>query len=144
VNDSGCKISAPTSLRLGEKTPKGAFDLWKYRVLNCGPLGLLVPFGSWADSMYVHGHGRLGRFVFDDGVAQTVLASRLLGFHDSFKRHYGKDYTNSWAVLPQALPKLLERRWTEVTTMLDCQVIAFDDADLRRRQPGAPGLEDEL
>ena len=100
-------------------------------------------FGDWSESAFVHGHGVDGTFAFDDDHG-TLRHGRLVGFHDSFKRHYGKDYLNSWIVLPRASSRVLEDSWTTLSEMLNFRALAYDDANLNRRKPGDEGLHQVL
>ncbi|KAJ9095718.1 hypothetical protein QFC21_005590 [Naganishia friedmannii] len=132
-------VSLPAKKRNTYKVPKNGKDLLRCRVAGFGPAWELVKFGEWSDSAYVHGHAREGRFAFDDDKG-SVYANRLVGFHDANKRHFGVDYLNSWILLPLGPRKLLENTWIFLSQMLNQRILAFDDARLRRQQPGKEGI----
>jgi hypothetical protein len=129
------RVAPPTKERIAERIPKDGRKLAQYPGVRFGPKAVVVKFGEWSDSAYVHGHGTGGRFAFDDDHGQ-LMSNRLVGFHDSFKRHHGKDYLNSWIVLPRASKGVLDDLWTALSELLNCKALAFDDSYLRRCEPG--------
>jgi hypothetical protein len=142
--DKSYERCAPeASLRTVETIPKGGRQLASYPGLRFGPPNVNVKFGEWSDSTYVHGYGESGTFAFDDNYG-TIRASRLIGFHDSFKRHHGKDYLNSWIVLPPGSKDMISNTWIAVSEMLNFRPLAFDDSVLNRRKRGEKGLRDAL
>ncbi|KAJ9110212.1 hypothetical protein QFC22_006765 [Naganishia vaughanmartiniae] len=126
------EVSKGARERTAKKVPKNAKDLWSYRVLGAGALSGLVRFGDWLDSDYVHGNGGEGEFAFDNAQAGSIYASRLIGFHDAYKHHLGRDYLNSWIVLPLGDPAALSTLWTSVSEMLNHRALSLDDAALVR------------
>lgn len=126
------------------RVPKGSKALWKYRVPGCGPWGDLIHFGEWADSGYVHGHGANGVFAFDSKDTGLVYGFRLVGFHDSLYRGYGKDYMNSWILLPLGSERALSGKWIVLQEMLSMRVSDPGEGPLHRYKRGEKKTEEVL
>lgn len=126
------QVSEPAKDRIGYRVPKGAKDLWKYRVVGCGPWGDVVRLGEWSDSAFIHGHAADGVYAFDEDDKGTVFAWRLIGFHDSRHRHLGKDYLNSWIMLPLAAPQAQKKKCIVLSEMLSMRTTESGDGALRR------------
>lgn len=138
------RVSETSINRREARVPKGGLGLCKYRVLGCGPWQEPVSFGGWAESRYVHGHGIHGVFAFDQEDTGVIFSHRLIGFNDSQNRHYGKDYLNSWIVLPLASRKALLDKWIVLMEMLGLRATDPGEGPLRRYERGKENTQEIL